>query len=180
VIPGIDDRIVVAILSSLLTFLVTRLLDRVRAGEEVGQVARGIAVPLLRVARALDQNAALFVDALAANDDRLRAFYKLKPELVSSADLSEYSSRVRDNSKLRHELLECLRVALTHLFQVQGRYDDVRQLVEVSSAVRGESEGIGRLVDVARQRTHTALRDLRAVSPSDTRQLIDQFLREHQ
>lgn len=178
-IPGIDDRLMVAGITALLTFGVTRLVDYVRAKDEASQLARGIALPLLALARTIDSNARLFTQALVADDERLRGLYKFVPELVPATDLEEYSSRVKAASKLRHGLLDCLRRAQTDMSQARGRYDDVRQLVEVSSGVRGESEGVGRLLDRARAATHAALRDLRTVSPSDTRRQIDQFLREH-
>jgi hypothetical protein len=111
-IPGVDDRVTVAILSALLTFTVMRFVDRVRVKDELRQLARATALPLLGVARALESHSRILNELLAADDEKLRAFYRFVLELVPTSDLDEFTSQVKANSKFQHDLLACLRRAV--------------------------------------------------------------------
>jgi hypothetical protein len=178
VIQGIDDRVAIAFLTALLTFAITRLVDRVRAREEVRHLARATALPLLGLARALELHSKMLDEALGSDDDKLRGFYKFVVELVPAHDLGEFNAQVRVNSRLPHDVLAGLRQALSSIARAQTRYEQVRQVLEMSGAVRMESEGVGRLVVQARDATRVALEHLRSVSPADTRSEIVHIQRE--
>jgi hypothetical protein len=181
-IPGIDDRIVVALIaaiaSSLLTFGVMRWLDRVRNREETERFAKMAALPLLVITRSLLRHSRMLDEALAADEDKLRALFKFVAALVEDKELEEFRDTIKTGSTCPHEVLAALREAGKAVGGASERYDEIRRRLEIVPGLRGDSEALRQLSATASTASRVALTGLRGVSPADTQVAIDRLLQE--
>lgn len=177
-IPGIDDRLMLSALSLLVGFMLARVADRLRAGDQQRDAAKAAALPLLAIAKALEKHRTMLDNALSGNGEALRAYYKLVFELVSPADLDELRSQITGGARLPHKTLEDLRTAHQTASRAQSRHDDLRQTVEVSPTPGSDGEAYRRLVQSADQAALAGLQHLAQIGPADTQRAITDFIRE--
>jgi hypothetical protein len=179
-IPGIDDRLTLSALSLLVGFVLARLADRLRAGDQQRVAAKAAALPLLAIGKALRKHRIVLHDALSKDEGALRAYYKLVVELVAPGDLDELGSQVRGGAHLPHRTLETLRNAHDSTSRAQNRHDQLRQTVEVSPTPGSDGEAYRRLVLTASEAVLAGLQHLARLGPTDTRRAITDFIRETQ
>ncbi len=179
-IPGIDDRITVSVLSALVVFAIGRLAERLKAKDQEHHSAKAVALPLLTIAEALEKHCRMLDDALSRNGESLRAYYKFVAELVPQADLDEFRAQVGGSARLPHNALADLRSAHQSTARAWNRHEELRNTVEISTPGAPEGEAYRRLLFSARDAVRKGLRHLEDFGPTDTRRAIANFMREAQ
>lgn len=156
------------------------LADRRKATSQQRELIRGLVACTEPLTRSLHRVSVQLVNLDPGAEPAL-AFFTVESQIVAPSDLSEFSDRVRSNTKLQQ----------LHLRRLRDAEECVHRADRLFHNLRGQSVLPGRAGIVASQLTAlrsaaleaqtklaASLKEMRPVAARDTRELIDRLLRE--